>query len=97
MQILNDVSKVEALVKIKDIITNDTVTFKQNIKDELFTLDKLGRKCVVDEITGSKAVIIENIIDELGKDVFKGSTLRVAQDIKDELGTEEMNKKQENF
>ena len=60
-------------------------------------MEFLGRKCVVDEITGSKAVIIENIIDELGKDVFKGSTLRVAQDIKDELGTEEMNKKQENF
>ena len=64
VQILNYVSKVEALVKIKDIIINDTNTFKQNIKDKLFTLDKLGRKWVVDEIIGSKAVIIDNIIDE---------------------------------
>ena len=29
---------------------NDADTIKRNIKDELFTLDKLGRKSVVDEI-----------------------------------------------
>ena len=66
-QILTDVNndfdmRVNTLVKIKDDINNDAATIKKNIKEELFTLDNLGRKNVIDEITNSKDAIMEHII-----------------------------------
>ena len=66
-QILTDVNddfdmRVNTLVKIKDDINNDAATIKKNIKEELFTLDNLGRKNVMDEITNSKDAIMEQII-----------------------------------
>ena len=66
-QILTNVNndfdmKVNTLVKIKDDINNDAATIKKNIKEELFTLDNLGRKNVIDEIINSKDAIMEHII-----------------------------------
>ena len=41
------INKVNTLIKIKDDINNDANTIKENIKQELFNLVKLGRKMLL--------------------------------------------------
>ena len=47
-------NKVNTLVKIKADINNDANTIKQNIKQELYNVDKLDRKNVIDEIAKAR-------------------------------------------
>ena len=60
---MNDVdrkinNKVETLVNAKKDLNDDVQTIKQSIKEEIFQMDNLGRKCVIDEITKSTATIM---------------------------------------
>ena len=61
-------NKVNTLVKIKADINNDANTIKQNIKQELYNMDKLGRKNVIDEIAKARNDFWEEIKEDLGMD-----------------------------
>ena len=58
-------------------------------------MDKLRRKCIIDEITKPTATITENVKDELGIDVIEGVTLKdtIMEIIKEESGTDNIKEK----
>ena len=67
-QIMNDVdrkinNKVGTLVKAKKELNDDVQATTQSIKQEMFQLDKLGRKSVIDEIAKAKNDIIDHVND----------------------------------
>ena len=97
-QIMNDVdrkinNKVGALVKAKKELNDDVQAITQNIKQEVFQLDKVGRKSVIDEITKAKNNIIDHVSEELGVDDLEGPNLKecFANNLKNKLGIEEIN------
>ena len=82
-QIMNDVdrkinNKVGALVKAKKELNDDAQAITQSIKQEVFQLDKVGRKSVIDEITKAKNNIIDHVSEELGVDDLEGPNLKEA-------------------
>ena len=103
-QILNTVnkdidSKIEKLVQAKKDLNDDVGTITQNIKQEVFQLDKLGRKSVIDEITKAKIDIIDHVSGELGVDDIEGPNMKEAfvNNLKDELGLEGIKTEQDTF
>ena len=87
--ILTNVNKDfdNTLVKIKADINNDANTIKQNIKQELYNVDKLGRKIVIDEIAKARNDFWEEIKENLGLDEFEGVTLKdaIVEEFKNEI------------
>ena len=103
-QIMNDVdrkinNKVGALVKAKKELNDDVQAITQSIKQEVFQLDKVGRKSVIDEITKAKNDIIDHVSEELGVDDLEGPNLKEAfvNNIKNELGLEGIKTELGNF
>ena len=103
-QILNTVNKdidsrVEKLVKAKKDLNDDVGTITQNIKQEIFQLDRLGRKSVIDEITKAKNDIMDHVSGELGVDDIEGPNIKEAfvSNIKTELGLEGIKTELGNF
>ena len=80
-------NKVNTLVKIKADINNDANTIKQNIKQELYNVDKLGRKNVIDEIAKARNDFWEEIKENLGLEEFEGVTLKdaIVEEFKNEI------------
>ena len=82
-QIVNDVdrkinNKVGALVKAKKELNDDVQAITQSIKQEIFQLDKLGRKSVIDEITKAKNDIMDHLGGEFGVDDIEAPNIKEA-------------------
>ena len=82
-QIVNDVdrkinNKVGALVKAKKELNDDVQAITQSIKQEIFQLDKQGRKSVIDEITKAKNDIMDHLGGEFGVDDIEAPNIKEA-------------------
>ncbi len=103
-KIVNDVdrkinNKVGTLVKAKKELNDDVQAITQSIKQEIFQLDRLGRKSVIDEITKAKNDIMDHVSGELGVDDIEGPNIKEAfvSNIKTELGLEGIKTELGNF
>ena len=90
---IND--KLEAMVKARKDLNGDVKTITQSIKEEIFEMDNLGRKKVIDEISQATNTIIEHVKDDLGVDIIEGVTLKdtIIEIMKEELSTDNIKEK----
>merc|ERR1712217_931618 len=90
---IND--KLEVMVKARKDLNGDVKTITQSIKEEIFEMDNLGRKKVIDEIFQATNTIIEHVKDDWGVDIIEGVTLKdtILEIMKEELSTDNIKEK----